>query len=138
MIEVGETFGSSCELDAEDLELAVRLTRGRHPVHVDEAAAHKAGLQGRIFHGAVSAAIMAAAIGQRFAGESIVILEQANRYRLPVYPGDTVTSRWQVGESRPGREAGQQVLALAGELVNQRGQVVIDSTAKLLVTGSDA
>ena len=138
LIEVGETFGSSCELEIEDLELAIRLTRGRHPVHVDDAAARKAGLPGRIFHGAVSAAIMAAAIGQRFAGESIVILEQANRFRLPVAPGDTVTSRWNIAETRPGRKDGQQVLGLAGELVNQLGEVVIDSTAKVLLTGPGA
>lgn len=134
MIEVGETFGGSCELTDEDLKLAVLLTRGRHPVHVDEAAARDAGLQGRIFHGAVSAAIMAAAIGQRFANDRIVILEQANRYRLPVYPGDTLTSLWKIVGLRTGRQAGQQVLGLTGELMNQRHGVVIDSTAKLLLT----
>lgn len=138
MIEAGETFGSTCELTWEDLELAVRLTRGRHPVHVDEAAARAAGLRGRIFHGAVSAAIMAAAIGQRFASQEIVILEQANRYRLPVHPGDTVASRWTVTEGRPGRQPGQLVLGLSGELSNQRGDIVIQSTAKVLVTAPTA
>jgi acyl dehydratase len=134
LIEAGETFGSTCELTWDDLELAVRLTRGRHPVHVDDAAARAAGLEGRIFHGAVSAAIMAAAIGQRFASHDIVILEQANRYRLPVHPGDTVTSRWTVTEGRPGRQPSQLVLGLSGELANQRGDIVLESKAKVLLT----
>lgn len=133
MIEAGETFGSTCELTPEDLELAVRLTRGRHPVHVDDVAARRGGLQGRIFHGAVSAAIMAAAIGQRFAADDIVILEQANRYRRPVYPGDTVTSRWTVMESQPGRQQGQLLLGLAGELANQHGDIVIEGKAKVML-----
>lgn len=77
---------------------------------------------------------MAAAIGQRFANDRIVILEQANRYRLPVYPGDTLTSLWKIVGLRTGRQAGQQVLGLTGELMNQRHGVVIDSTAKLLLT----
>jgi len=76
LIETGETFGGSCEVTAEDLDLSVRLTRGRHPVHVSEEAARSAGLKGRIFHGAVSAAILASAIGERFAQDNIALLEQ--------------------------------------------------------------
>ena len=134
MINVGETFDSTCELTWEDLDLAVRLTRGRHPVHVSETAARQAGFQSRIFHGAVSAAIMTAAIGQRFANENIVILEQANRYRLPVYPGDTVTSRWTVTQRQPGRQRTQMLLTISGELANQHGDIVLSSKAKVLLT----
>lgn len=132
-IEAGETFGGSCELTAEDLELAVRLTRGRHPVHVSEEAARAAGLEGRIFHGAVSAAILASAIGARFARDSIALLEQNNRYRKPVYPGDTLASRWTVQSVAPGRSDGTQLIELAGELRNQQGDVVVESQARVLM-----
>lgn len=132
-IDIGEAFGGSCEVTAEDLELAVRLTRGRHPVHVSEDAARTAGLEGRIFHGAVSAAILASAIGSRFARDSIALLEQNNRYRKPVYAGDTLASQWKVQAVQPGRQPGTRLIELAGELRNQHGDVVVESQAKVLM-----
>lgn len=133
MTEIGEGFGSRCTLTAEDLDLAVALTRGRHPVHVDEAAARGMGLRGRIFHGAVSAAVMAAAIGQRFSDQGAAILELSSRFRAPVYPGDTVESRWTVVANQDGRRQGQFMLLLSGELRNQHGEVVVEGTAKVLL-----
>ena len=137
MIEVGQSFGSACTLTLEDLELAVRLTGGRHPVHIDDAAARKAGLHGRIFHGAVSAAIMASAIGKRFADCSAAILEQSSKFRMPVYPGDNLESRWTVTSAARGRQEGQFIILLTGELRNQRADVVIEGTAKVLLCGGD-
>lgn len=131
-IEVGETFGATTRLSAEDLEMAVKLTGGRHPVHISDEAAQSAGLRGRIFHGAVSAAIMTASIGQRFCQHHIALMAQGQRYREPVYPGDTLTSRWSVLSVEPGRLPGMRVLALTGELRNQHGVVVVEGEAKVL------
>ena len=133
---VGERFGSTRVLVGEDLELAVRLTQGTHPVHVSDAAAKCAGLQGRIFHGAVTAAIMAAAIGGRFAQSLIALLEQNNRYLLPVYPGDTLHATWTVERLRESRQAGQWVVELAGQTVNQQGATVLEASARVLWRGS--
>lgn len=135
MIEIGETFGFSRRLEAEDLDAAIRLTGGRHPVHISEIAAREAGLQGRIFHGAVSAAVMTAAIGQRLGPYRIALLEQGQRYRRPVYPGDTVTSLWRVQSVEPGRQAETWLVGLAGELRNQKGELVVEGEAKVLVLG---
>lgn len=132
-IAVGEQFTSSCTVSAQDLELAVRLTRGAHPVHVSDEAARAAGLEGRIFHGAVSAAIMAAAIGARFANDSVALLAQSNCYLLPVYPGDTLATVWTVAAMRSTRQQGQSVLELKGTMLNQHGAAVIDAEAKVLL-----
>ena len=133
MIETGETFGSTCEVTAQDLDLAVRLTRGRHPVHVSDVAARSAGLDGRIFHGAVSAAILASAIGARFAQNNISLLMQNNRYRKPVYPGDVLISKWTVQSVLPGRLIDTYLIDLSGELRNQDGYVVVESFAKIVM-----
>ena len=132
----GEQFGSTRVLVGEDLELAVRLTQGTHPVHVDDTAAKRAGLQGRIFHGAVTAAIMAAAIGGRFSDSLIALLEQNNRYLLPVYPGDTLRATWTVERLRESRQAGQWVVELAGQTVNQHGATVLEASARVLWRGA--
>lgn len=81
----------------------------------------------------VSAAIMTAAIGERFEHDTIALLEQGQRYRKPVYPGDTLTSRWAVQSVEEGRQAGTRLVALAGELRNQHGEVVVEGEAKLLL-----
>jgi acyl dehydratase len=133
LIETGETFGSTCEVTAQDLDLAVRLTRGRHPVHVSDVAARSAGLDGRIFHGAVSAAILASAIGARFAQNNISLLMQNNRYRKPVYPGDVLISKWTVQSVLPGRLIDTYLIDLSGELRNQDGYVVVESFAKIVM-----
>ena len=133
LIETGETFGSTCEVTAQDLDLAVRLTRGRHPVHVSDVAARSAGLDGRIFHGAVSAAILTSAIGARFAQNNISLLMQNNRYRKPVYPGDVLISKWTVQSVLPGRLIDTYLIDLSGELRNQDGYVVVESVAKIVM-----
>ena len=120
-------------MSAEDLDLAVRLTGGRHPVHVSEEAARSAGFKDRIFHGAVSAAILTSAIGARFAQGNIALLEQSNRYLKPVYPGDRLESQWTVQAVQPGNRVGMQLIELSGELRNQHGDMVVVSLAKIVL-----
>ncbi len=134
-VTAGERFVSTRALVGEDLERAVRLTQGAHPVHVSDAAASSAGLRGRIFHGAVTAAIMASAIGARFAQSRIALLEQNNRYLLPVYPGDTLHTTWTVGAVRESRQMGQWVLELSGQMLNQDGAAVLEASARVLWRG---
>lgn len=129
---VGDSFGAVRRLTQTDLDLAVDLTGGRHPVHVDEHAARDAGLGGCIFHGAVSAAIMASAIGAHFSRDRIALLGQDNLYRLPVYPGDELQTSWTVTEVRPTRQKGRILITLTGQMRNQHGAVVLDATTKLM------
>ena len=119
-------------LTEDDLGLAVRLTQGTHPVHVSDEAARASGLQGCIFHGAVTAAIMATAIGARFAHDRIALLGQDNRYLLPVYPGDTLEANWTVAEVRLTRHPARWVLELSGQTLNQHGHVVLESRAQVM------
>lgn len=131
-VAVGESFGASRSLTEDDLALAVRLTQGTHPVHVSDDAAQAAGLRCRIFHGAVTAAIQAAAIGARFSQDRIALMGQDNRYLLPVYPGDTLEVNWTVLEVRPARQPARWVLELAGQTRNQHGNEVLESRAQVM------
>lgn len=132
-ITAGSQFHSNCRVTEEQLDAAVTLTGGTHPVHVSAQAAQEAGFQGRIFHGAVSAAIMAAAIGAHFRGDRLALLEQKNRFVAPVYPGDALDSVWTVLERRPGKRAGDALLTLRGCMTNQHGVTVLESEAKILL-----
>lgn len=129
---VGERFGARRALTEEDLAQAVHLTQGTHPVHVSDEAARAAGLRGCIFHGAVTAAIMAAAIGARFSRDRIALMGQDNRYLLPVYPGDTLQAAWTVAAQRQTRQPGRWVLELSGQTLNQHGAVVLEARAQVM------
>lgn len=132
-ITVGSQFHASRLVTEEQLDAAVALTGGTHPVHVSAQAAQDAGFEGRIFHGAVSAAIMAAAIGAHFRRDRIALLEQKTRFVAPVYPGDALDSVWTVLENRPGKRTGDMLLTLQGRMTNQHGTTVLESEAKILL-----
>jgi 3-hydroxybutyryl-CoA dehydratase len=135
-IAPGAEFGSRCVLTEHQLSLAIELTGGTHPVHASASAAQAAGFRGRIFHGAVSAAIMAAAIGMYFRDRQIALLAQDNRFAAPTYPGDALDSRWTVDEVRAAKRAGDSVIALRGRMTNQDGVVVLESRATVLLRRS--
>lgn len=132
-VTAGSQFGASCRVTEEQLDLAVALIGGTHPVHVSAQAAQEAGFRGRIFHGAVSAAIMAAAIGAHFRDSRIALLEQKTRFVAPVYPGDMLDTVWTIGETRPGKRTGDALLALQGRMTNQHGATVLESETKVLL-----
>jgi len=135
LIEVGQSFGDRRVLTEQDLDLAVLLTDGRHPVHTDDAIARQLGFKGRIFHGAVTAAVMTSSIGRRFSDAIISIAEQACAYRLPVYPGDALVSHWTVERIESGRRPEQRWLYLVGTMQNQDGKLVAEGSAKVLLRG---
>lgn len=132
-IALGTVFTSRRVLTEAQLDLAIELTGGRHPVHTSEAAAQAAGFRGRIFHGAVSAAMMAAAIGERFRDRQIALLEQNNRFAAPTHPGDVLDSTWTVEEVRAAKRSGDTILALRGRMTNQDGVVVLESRATVML-----
>ena len=138
MIEHGVVFGSTRYVTEADLDAAIRLTGGTHPVHTSDEAALSAGFKGRIFHGPVTAAILTAAIGAHFSHEQIAIVEQSQAYKRPVYPGDNLSSRWWVEKvtEHKGRNPSSVVLELSGELKNQHDEIVISGRAKVLVLNS--
>ncbi|VTU12867.1 bifunctional enoyl-CoA hydratase/phosphate acetyltransferase [Variovorax sp. SRS16] len=132
-IAPGTEFGGRRVLTEHQLELAIALTGGTHPVHTSASAAQAAGFRGRIFHGAVSAALMAAAIGAHFRDEQIALLEQNNRFAAPTHPGDVLDSAWTVDEVRAAKRSGDTILALRGRMTNQDGVVVLESRATVLL-----
>jgi acyl dehydratase len=113
------------------LVLGAGLIGGFHPVHVDEQFALAAGLRGRILHGSLTAAIMSAVIGRNLPSTRWTVMEQATRYRAPVYAGDTLQTQWTVQEPEVVSES-RSVFTLKGECRNQERNVVADGMVKLV------
>ena len=114
------------------LVLGAGLIGGFHPVHVDESFAVAAGLRGCILHGSLTAAIMSTVVGRRLPATGWTIIEQCTRFRAPVYPGDTLQTRWTVQDPEALSE-GRVLFTLTGECRSQERTVVADGTVKLMV-----
>ena len=73
-----------------------------------------------------------------FAGTAIAYIEHACRFKAPVKPGDTLTTRWTITAKldKPKHKGGIVVMACVA--TNQAGEVVVEADGKILVASKPA
>ena len=133
-LQVGQSAEWAKTLTEADVVLYAGITGDFNPVHVNAVEAERSRFGGRIAHGMLSAGFVSAAIAMRLPGPGAIYLGQTLRFTAPVRVGDTVTARVEVAELFPGRRR----VRLATVCRNQRGEVVIDGEATVLVPKEDA
>ncbi len=79
-------------ITAEQIDTFAKITGDFNPIHVDEDAAIAAGFPGRIAHGALSASLISAVLGNDLPGPGAVFVELNLRFRRPALIGDEVTA----------------------------------------------
>ena len=124
----GETASLTRTLSREDIELFAVMSGDVNPAHVDEEYAHSDMFHKIIAHGMWGASLLSALMGTRLPGPGAIYLEQTLRFRHPVMVGDTITVSVTAAEKDPERKR----VTLDCRCVNQRGEVVIDGTAKVI------
>ena len=124
----GETAAFTRTLGREDIELFAVMSGDVNPAHVDEEYAHSDMFHKIIAHGMWGASLISALLGTRLPGPGAIYLEQTLRFRHPVTVGDTITVSVTATEKDPGRKR----ISFDCRCVNQRGEVVIDGTAKVI------
>jgi 3-hydroxybutyryl-CoA dehydratase len=104
-LEVGMTASTSMTITGEQIDTFAKITGDFNPIHVDEEAAKAAGFEGRIAHGALSASLISAVLGNDLPGPGAVFVELNLRFRRPAMIGDEVTAIAKVQEinERTGR-----------------------------------
>ena len=132
-VSVGERFGTRLTVTEAHLALAAGLFGDFNPLHVDEEFARKSRFGTRILHGPVASPLTSAPVGMFFSGTAIAYLEHACRFVAPVRPGDTLSTEWVVKEKldKPKHKGG--IFVLEGRAANERGEVVVEATGKILV-----
>jgi acyl dehydratase len=132
-VSVGERFGTRLTVTEAHLALAAGLFGDFNPLHVDEEFARKSRFGTRILHGPFTSALISAPVGMYFSGTAIAYLEHACRFVAPVRPGDTLSTEWVVKEKldKPKHKGG--IFVLEGRAANERGEVVVEATGKILV-----
>ena len=111
------------------LALYAGASGDHNPIHLDDEEARKGGLPGVIAHGMLSMAFLGDLLAQFAPPDRIRQFEA--RFVAMAYPGDTITCRGEVTEES--QEAGERIASLKLSAVNQKGQAVVEGTARVVV-----
>ena len=137
-VAVGGTSGTSLTVTETHLVLGSGLFGDFNPLHIDEEFARKSMFGGRILHGPFTSALVSSPVGMYFAGTAIAYLEHACRFKAPVKPGDTLTTRWTVTAKvdKPRHKGGIVVMTCA--CANQKNELTVEADGKILVATQPA
>ncbi|MBX7218508.1 MAG: MaoC family dehydratase [Blastocatellia bacterium] len=126
---VGEHASVSKTITEADVVLFAGVTGDFNPVHLDAEFAKGTRFGARIAHGMLSAGLISAVLGMKLPGPGAIYLGQEIKFLKPVFIGDTITAQVEVLEF----DAEKRRLTAKTECRNQRNEVVLTGTAKLLV-----
>ena len=132
---LGERFRIPSRTMTEALFAAFQLASGdNHPIHYDVEHCRARGMPHLLAHGyqvliqtAAGAGLFPHMVEQSLKG----FIEQGSRFLAPVYAGDTLYATLTVSELKPQTTTG--VLTLASEVLNQRGEHVIEGWQRYLL-----
>jgi len=127
-IEIGETATLERTLSWRDIELFAVVSGDVNPAHVDEEYARSDLFHRIVGHGMWGASLISTLLGTRLPGPGTIYLEQTLVFRHPVSIGDTVAVSVVVASKDPERNR----VVLDCRCVNQRGETVIDGTARVI------
>ena len=106
-----------------------------NPIHLDEQAAQKVGLEGVIAHGMLSMAFLGQFVNQQIAGIPGARLEHLKvRFHNMVRLGDTLTCQGKV-QTRTTHEDLSQSIAIECWAQNQKGDKVTTGEAVVIIPG---
>jgi len=137
-VRLGDRYTRQMLVSESHLADGARLIGDFNPLHVDEAFARASRFGGRILHGVITSAFMAAELGMVFAGTALGYLEHNARFLAPVRIGDRLDITWTVVALDAKPRHGGGIVSCEGTAVNQDGATVCTATGRMLVGGLPA
>jgi len=127
-LSIGMFSEASMVVSAEKIETFAELTGDYNPIHMDAEFAAKSMFGKRIAHGALSASLISAILGNDLPGPGAIFLELNMRFRKPAFIDDEIIARAEVVEIK---EKYGHVKMKVQCSVN--GKVIIRGTAGVMV-----
>lgn len=127
-IELGQSAYLTRTLSRADIDLFAAMSGDVNPAHMDEEFAKRNIFHGIIAHGMWGGALISAVLGTELPGPGTIYVEQALRFRRPLFLGDTVTI--QVTVMGKVLKSGRVQLDCA--VRNQHGRIVIEGSAVVI------
>lgn len=97
-LKVGMKSSTNMVITGEKIDTFAELTGDKNPIHVDEEFAKTTMFGQRIAHGALSASLISAVLGNDLPGPGAVFVELNLRFRRPAFIGDDVIAVAEVAE----------------------------------------
>ena len=104
-LTVGMSASTEMTITADKIDMFADVTGDRNPIHMDDAYAAQTPFGERIAHGALSASLISAVLGNDLPGPGAVFVELNLRFRKPALIGERVVATAEVAEinERTGR-----------------------------------
>lgn len=119
-LKVGDAAESRKTISESDVYLFAGITGDLNPLHVDEEYAKKTPFGARVAHGPLTFSLCAGLLGTELPGLGTVAVSNHIEYLKPVFIGDTIAVRVEVGALDPDR--GRATMAVSWR--NQRDEKV--------------
>jgi acyl dehydratase len=138
-LHVGDSFMSTGRTITEaDIVGFAGLSGDYHALHTDETYAGSTPHGRRIAHGmlivAVTAGLLARLPVMRLLERTTIALAGLEcRFLRPTFIGDTIRVRMTVAEKLPGRKPDRGTLLMRRSVLNQRDEVVVEGTWRIVV-----
>ena len=128
-IQAGDKTTRTMTVTDETIRGFAEVTGDTNPVHLDDDYAAGTRFGRRIAHGMIAAGLISATLANDLPGPGTVYLSQSLKFKLPVFPGDTVTATVEVVTIREDKP----IATLSTICTNQDGAVVLEGEAVVLV-----
>lgn len=97
-LNIGDKASFSKTISESDVYLFAGISGDFNPMHVNELYCRQTRFKSRVAHGPLTQSLIATVLGTKLPGLGTIALELFVRFLSPVYIGDTVTAKAEVGE----------------------------------------
>jgi len=118
-LEVGQTAEYVKTVSRQDITLFAIISGDTNPLHLDEEYAKTTRFGRCIAHGSICAAVLSAAVATKMPGPGTIYAGQEMKFKKPVFPGDTLTTRLELLEKKR-----KGIITMDCKITNQHGEVV--------------
>jgi acyl dehydratase len=127
-IAIGETASFTKTITETDVYLFAEIVGDLNPLHVNEEYAKQSRFGRRLVHGALTSSLVSSVLGTMLPGLGTILVETWQRFRRPVYFGDTITATVEAIEKLEGKN----IVVFKCTWTNQEGDVVTEGEAKVM------
>lgn len=131
-LKTGDAMSRTMTITDDTIRAFAEVTGDNNPVHLDDGYAAGTRFGRRIAHGMIAAGLISATLANDLPGPGTVYLNQTLKFKLPVFPGDTVTATIEVLSVRDDKP----IVTLSTVCTNQKDEVVLAGEAVVMYSGA--
>ncbi|MBI3951990.1 MAG: MaoC family dehydratase [Acidobacteria bacterium] len=127
-INLGDRASFTKTITETDVSLFAGIIGDLNPLHINEEYARQSRFGRRVVHGALTSSLISSVLGMMLPGLGTILLEMRQRFKRPVYFGDTITATVEAIE----KSEEKNMVTFKCTWSNQEGVVVSEGEAKVM------